>query len=202
VATGRVTAGHAETAGGFVPSTVDRQTPAVYSGRLRNDVLAGGNMALHRAAFMSVGGFDDRLGPGGAFPAAEDNDLGFRLLQSGCRVIYVPDAVLSHRAWRPASDYVSLRFAYGRGKGGFYLKHSHATDLHMMRRMAVDLLKRAVRAPRRARNPRLALGELAYAAGVLRGAADWMLQDLRARQHGGNAIHDCTLIGGRSRIGR
>jgi GT2 family glycosyltransferase len=175
VVTGRVLPGAPESAGGFVPALVEREGPAVFAGRLRIDVLAGGNMGIHRSAFMQVGGFDHRLGPGAAFPAAEDNDLGFRLLEAGHRIIYVPEAVLRHRAWRSSREYLPLRYAYGCGKGGFYVKHSHFGDLHMPRRMARDLLSRAVRAPRRVLHPRLALGELAYALGVLRGATAWAL---------------------------
>ena len=182
VVTGRVTAGPAEGPGGFVPATVTRKRATTFAGRLSIDVLAGGNMAIARDAFLRIGGFDPRLGPGAAFPAAEDNDLGYRLLQSGFRIIYVPDAELVHRAWRPPSDYLPLRFAYGRGKGGFYLKHARLNDWHTTRRMVSDVLRRGPRAARRIRHPRLALGELVYAAGVVAGAAGWMVRATGARE--------------------
>jgi glycosyltransferase involved in cell wall biosynthesis len=174
VATGGVVAGVADVPGGFVPALVERRTAAVFSGRLPIDVLAGGNMAIHRDVFVAMGGFDVRLGPGSQCPAAEDNDLGFRLLESGHRILYVPDAMLQHRAWRPASEYVSLKHAYGRGKGGFYVKHASIRDLHMIRRLLRDLCRRVRRALRRPWRPRFVAGELAYAAGVLRGAAWWL----------------------------
>jgi GT2 family glycosyltransferase len=176
VVTGRVLAGAAETAGGFVPALAQREAPAVYEGRLNRDVLAGGNMALSRALFNDIGGFDVRLGAGSRFPAAEDNDLGFRLLEAGCRVTYVPEAVLYHRAWRPAQAYVPLRYSYGRGKGGYYAKYLSVRDPHMLRRLTMDLLRRLARASRRLHHPRLATGELAYGVGVLEGVADWFIR--------------------------
>jgi GT2 family glycosyltransferase len=174
--TGRVVSGAPERAGAFVAATVDRSTPAVYSGRLGVDVLAGGNMAMHRDAFLRLGGFDERLGPGTAFPAAEDNDLGFRILRAGLPIVYVPDAVLTHRAWRGADDYIGLRYAYGLGKGGFYLKHLHLSDWHTAGRLARDLLQRGRRTVRFAREPRRAVGEIAYAVGVLSGACEWLVR--------------------------
>ena len=89
-----------------------------------------------------------RSGCGSRFPAAEDNDLCFRVLEDGGRIHYVPEAVVVHRAWRSARTYNSQR---------------------MMR----DILRRLGRAARYARHPRRAVGEVAYAAGVIVGAAAW-----------------------------
>lgn len=174
--TGRVTAGEPERKGAFVPATADRLRPTTYTGRLPIDVLAGGNMAMYRNNFLRMGGFDERLGPGTSFPAAEDNDLGFRLLGAGLRIVFVPDAVLVHRAWRQPQDYMALRFAYGLGKGGFYIKHTHITDLYMAGRLARDLARRGVTTVRSARHPRKALGEVAYAAGIVTGACEWLVR--------------------------
>jgi len=174
--TGRVRAGEPEREGAFVAATADRTVQRSYSGRLPIDVLAGGNMGMYRDAFMRVGGFDERLGPGTRFPAAEDNDLGFRLLDAGLRIVFVPEAVLVHRAWREPHAYVALRFAYGLGKGGFYIKHTHLTDLHMPGRLARDLVRRGVTTVRSALHPRRALGEMAYAAGIVTGACEWLVR--------------------------
>jgi hypothetical protein len=51
--------------------------------------------------------------------------------------------------------------------------HLRRKDLHMFRRTLRDLLLRPVRGVRQLRHPRRALGELAYAAGIVRGAAEW-----------------------------
>jgi GT2 family glycosyltransferase len=171
--TGRVLPGAQECTDGFVPSVVRQSTPAVHSGPLAVDVLAGGNMAIRRSAFDRVGRFDVRLGPGSDFPAAEDNDLGFRLLGAGGHILFVPDALLYHRAWRSADVYVSMRHAYGRGQGAFYAKHLPRNTRLMWRRLARDVGLRLVYPPRPIRHLRDALGEVAYAAGVVRGVIGW-----------------------------
>jgi GT2 family glycosyltransferase len=172
--TGRVLPGESEKPGGFVPSTVLDESPAVYSGRLQRDVLASGNMAIHRSLLFRLGGFDERLGPGTRLPAAEDNDLGFRLLESGGRIHYVPEALLYHRAWRSSSEYLPMRWGYGLGKGGFYRKHLHRSDGHMFRRLLRDIGNRLLRLPvRLMKNPRRAIGDVVYTCGVIAGLARW-----------------------------
>src|SRR5437899_7923599 len=100
VVTGRVLPTEAEVPGGFVPASVPSDVPATYEGRIGADVLAGGHMVAYRSVFKTVGGFDERLGAGGEFPAADDNDFGFRLLEAGYQIVYAPQAVVYHRAWR------------------------------------------------------------------------------------------------------
>jgi len=139
-------------------------------------VLAGGNMAMSRSVAAVVGGFDERLGAGSQFPAAEDNDLGYRLLEAGYRIEYVPAALLYHRAWRPAWDYWAVRWRYGRGKGGFYCKHLSLRDRYVLRRMLRDVLSRVVRFPWfLVRHPFRAGGDPFYLCGILFGIVDWYL---------------------------
>src|SRR5207302_8060835 len=107
VVTGQVRATEPTRSGNFAPSTKVEQSRAVYVGRVGRDVLFS-NMAMHRCVYEEIGNFDERLGPGSAYPGAEDNDLGFRMLEAGYRIIYLPDAVVYHRAWRPASHYLPL----------------------------------------------------------------------------------------------
>ena len=177
VVTGRVTAGAPERAGGFTPAVVTGEKPMIYEGRLPIDVLAGGNMALYRSAYEDVGGFDERLGAGSRYPAAEDNDFGFRLLERGFRIAYVPDAVAIHRSWRGRRDRVRLRWRYGRGKGGFYAKHASLADRHILRRATVDVGRRAVSVPRMiVTDPRPVVGDIIYSAGVISGMAGWLIR--------------------------
>jgi GT2 family glycosyltransferase len=131
-------------------------------------------MAAYRSALATVGAFDERLGPGSRFPAAEDNDLGFRLLEAGFRIIYEPRAIVYHRAWRPRRDYLKVRWLYGRGKGGFYGKHRDRPDRHITRRARHDVGHRLRRLPARVlREPLGAAGDLLYIAGVCRGWWEW-----------------------------
>jgi len=176
VVTGAVEAAAGESWRSFYPATQAHPPGAVFEGRLERDVLAGGHMAITRSALEEVGGFDPRLGPGAAYPAAEDNDLGFRLLEAGYRIAYVAEAVLYHRAWRSGWRYPVVRFAYGRGKGGFYAKHPE----QLRRRAIRDVSTRVRRLPLSMfRSPTRAAGDVAYIAGILVGSTRWWLREGR-----------------------
>lgn len=139
VVTGQVLTGESEVPGGIAPSIKKDQQPAVYQGRIRKDVLYTGNMGAYRSVFDQVGVFDERLGPGTSFPAAEDNDLGFRLLEQGYRICYVPEAVVYHRAWRSERENLALEWRYGVGRGAYYAKHMSWQDSYMFSRMVHDV---------------------------------------------------------------
>lgn len=196
VVTGQVLASDPETPGAFAPSLHPGTERVVYEGRVYQDPLATFNVAMPRDAHRAAGGFDPRLGPGTPFPAAEDNDFGYRLLEAGYRIVFDPEATVFHRAWREDRSYVPLRHGYGRGQGAFYAKHLSFEDRYMLRRLLGTLanhvrrLPRAVlndlaatavarsgywRSVRRSSDSRtLALGELAWIAGFLAGAFEWL----------------------------
>ncbi len=178
VVAGQVVAGAPEARDGFAPPLVSGDQRVLYEGRLGTDVLASVNMAMFRSAFWDVGGFDERLGPGTPYPAAEDNDLGFRFLEAGYRILYTPDALIQHRAWRAGSKYPRVRWNYGRGKGGFYAKHLSARDLHMLRRAGRDIGHRLLRMPRVIwKHPRLAAGDFLYSLGIVVAGTRWLLRE-------------------------
>lgn len=186
VVTGRVAATEPEQAGGFAPALRDDDRPASYTGRVGFDVLKPMNMAMSRRALEEVGGFDPRLGPGTPFPGAEDADLGFRFLDAGFRVDYVPAAVVRHRAWRAAEDYLPLRWGYGLSHGAFYAKHLTWRDTHMARRMVRDVGRRARAFPGRVRREgRRALGDPVFVAATVVGAVRWRRAE--RRRHGAAA---------------
>jgi GT2 family glycosyltransferase len=180
VVTGRVVPAAPEIHGGFAPTLSRGTQPAIYAGRIGRDVLKPLNMAIDRKALERVGGFDERLGPGTAFPGAEDSDLGFRLLEAGYRIAYVPEAVVRHRAWRPSRDYLPLRWQYGVAQGAFFAKHLRLRDAHMLNRFGWNALRRARRFPRRLWRERgRALGDPLFVLGNLVGAVRWRVE------HGG-----------------
>ena len=183
MATGQVRPGEPEVEGGFVPAIYSEETPAVYEGRVSGDVLCSGNMALHRSVVDTVGSFDERLGAGSRFPAAEDNDLGFRLLDAGYRIVYVPEAIVYHRAWRPKREYLPMRWKYGYGQGAFFAKHFSLRDRFMIRRMLQSLGRYASRCMRYAlRRSRLqTMGDVVYILGMLSGSGKWLLTQKRSR---------------------
>ena len=175
IVTGHVRPGTPEIEMGFAPSGIVNQERAVYLRRSFKDVLYSGNMALSRECLRVIGGFDERLGPGTRFHAAEDNDCGLRLLEAGYRIVYVPEALVYHRAWR--NDYLSLRWRYGRGQGAFYAKYMTAYSRYGLKRLRSDMRKYLMRCYHRLRHERrAALGDLTYILGLLCGATEWSLR--------------------------
>lgn len=169
--TGAVLSDHV--GGGHVPSLQSQTAPATFSGRLFRDPLFAGNMALRRSAFDDVGLFDERLGAGAAFPAAGDNDLGYRLLEAGYEIAYVPDAVVYHGGVRHGSELARLDWSYGRGQGAFYAKHMSWSDRHMLRRLGRNVAYRLRRALPALRGDRQAVREAIYLGGLISGVLGW-----------------------------
>jgi GT2 family glycosyltransferase len=186
VVTGRVLPAEVEVPGGFAPSTKVDQDRAIYEGRIGQDVLFTNNMALHRSTIQEIGLFDERLGVGARFSAAYDNDFGFRLLEAGYRILYIPEAVLYHRAWRSERDYAQLCWNYGRGQGAFYAKHLSLRDRYMLRRMLRTILRRSIWAPLNMLKGRrwLTAGDVRYIFGLISGASEWLLTHGRRTTRG------------------
>ena len=171
--------GLSQPAGALVTS----EKAETFRGRQPYQVVPGPNIALTRSVVLEIGGYDERLGPGTRFPAAEDHDLSFRLLDAGCEVRHVPDAVALHRAWRTQSDRTRLRWTYARGTGGFYAKHAGFRDPHILQRAIQegrDRLRKAITSL--PSSPRTTLAQLVSLAGLSFGAAEWTLR-YRLRPH-------------------
>jgi glycosyltransferase involved in cell wall biosynthesis len=175
VVTGQVREGDPEVPGGWAPSVMTDPEPTVHRGRVGHDPLYPNSMALHRAAIVDAGPYDERLGPGRPrFPAGEDNDFAYRLLEAGYAIHYEPAAIVHHRAWRPPSDFLRLKWQYGRGQGGFYGKHVWLGDRHVLWRLVRDtgsLGRRALRDLPRSR--RASAGHLVFLGGMLSAFAEW-----------------------------
>ena len=180
VVTGQVFAGESEVPGGIAPSILNDQQPAIYKGRIGKDVLYTGNMGAYRSVFDQVGLFDERLGPGTSFPAAEDNDLGYRLLEQGFCICYQPEAVVYHRAWRSERENLVLKWRYGVGRGAYYAKHMNWHDPHMFSRMIRDTKGRLIKfLGHMIYRRQLQFDLLFLACGVFYGAIRWQLNRLR-----------------------
>jgi GT2 family glycosyltransferase len=179
VTTGRLLAAPPERPGLRQPpgALVLETEPEVFRGRQPRQVVPGPNIAMPRQVLLEIGGYDERLGPGTRFPAAEDHDLSVRLLDAGCEVQHVPAAVALHRLWRDTREVVRLRWRYARGVGGFYAKHASVRDRH-----ALQLAAREVRGRTRTAltslvsAPRGTAAELVTLAGLLVGAVEWSLR--------------------------
>lgn len=177
VVTGRVLAGEAEEEGTFAPSLHTSDRPNRFTGRVSSDPLATFNFALRSSTFAEIGPFDSRIGPGTRFPSSEDNDYGHRLLRAGFSILFEPGAVVVHRSWRTEENYLAVRYAYGRGQGGYYGKHLAERDWYMLWKFAHALKRRGMRM---LQGDRLGiLGELSWVAGWTVGMSDWLLRPSR-----------------------
>jgi GT2 family glycosyltransferase len=184
VVTGQVFPTEPTTPGGFAPTKKVDPLPAIYEGRVGEDVLFPMNMAMYRSAIEAVGEFDERFGAGGPFYGAEDNDLGYRLLEAGYRIHYIPEAGLYHRAWRGAQDYVRTRWIYGYCQGAFYAKYLSLRDPYMLRRLGWDLFRHAKRLPRRVwrLEQQWLYRDSAFILGLLTGAIKWLVTQRALRR--------------------
>jgi len=78
----------------------------------------GASLAVRRAACLSVGGFDVRLGPGA--PAhGEEHDLLLRLREGGWRAVIADAPPVRHLDWRDDAQTLANLLVYERGSGAF-----------------------------------------------------------------------------------
>lgn len=83
--------------------------------------IQGANMGARRSVLEAVGGFDEELGAGTAFPS-EDIDFVVRASFSGFLGVYDPRPVVLHHHRRQTTEQASLLAAqYSRGRGAFYM---------------------------------------------------------------------------------
>ncbi|MQY02891.1 glycosyltransferase family 2 protein [Actinomadura macrotermitis] len=86
----------------------------------RRDVYSftGGNMSFRRDALLEVGGFDERFRFG-----SEEEDLSRRLRRAGrTRLVFEPEAWLSHRFEPTLRNVLRRNIAYGKGNALQYRK--------------------------------------------------------------------------------
>jgi GT2 family glycosyltransferase len=115
--TGRVLPADPVGARTFAVSSRTSEVGAEFSGRaLPWEVGSGNNFALRKSAFERVGGCDPRLGPGAVAQGGVDMDLFHRLLRSGSRIRYEPQAIVFHDR-QTRGERAARRPMYGRGMG-------------------------------------------------------------------------------------
>lgn len=86
---------------------------------LEREWVTGAALAMRRAVYSEIGGFDEGFWPG----YFEDTDLCLRARAKGYKVLYVPDAVVYHQESTSLTDRRQLNAAYQRGRLRFVLKH-------------------------------------------------------------------------------
>jgi glycosyltransferase involved in cell wall biosynthesis len=75
------------------------------------------SLAVRRTVLAELGGFDELLGAGARWRAAEDTDLFDRILAAGHVGRYEPAARATHEQWRRIREWVRLQHSYGIGSG-------------------------------------------------------------------------------------
>jgi GT2 family glycosyltransferase len=86
------------------------------SGRTGHPMFTTSNLALPRAEFERIGGFDARFARAGG----EDRELCLRWVRAGHPMRYVPDAVVYHTHRLGPRSFLKQHFAYGRGAAQFH----------------------------------------------------------------------------------
>lgn len=131
--------------------------------------LYTGNVALRRADFEAVGGFDT------AFARQEDMELGYRLSELGCRFVFTPAALVWHDARHSLDDWLRIPAASARydvlmdrlrpGSGRLDSVRQGMSERHLLLRAARRALVRPA-AARAAERLAIAAGRSLHQAGA------------------------------------
>jgi GT2 family glycosyltransferase len=158
-----------------VRHAVIRRGRRVHPGRLG----FGACTVVRRDVALSLGGWDERLGPGAPeFPAADDMDFNYRLLRAGHAALVTPGPRAVHDQWRTAAELPALHAGYLAAWCGFACKHLKTGDvrggLWLLAIAAVDVadMVAAAAGRRSVLRRRIAIGKLRGAVvGTARGLA-------------------------------
>ena len=91
------------------------------------DVCMSSAITFRKEAVSETGGFDENFGVGSKFGGSEETDILVRIVWSGQKIYYLPDAVVRHPKFEhKAMEPGSLRrktYNYGMGRGALCRKH-------------------------------------------------------------------------------
>ena len=79
------------------PIRLHRSHPLWFERACFGGIGNGNNMAFRRQVFEWWKGFDERLGRGALVSSGEEHRAFAQLVESGCAVVYTPDAIVRHR---------------------------------------------------------------------------------------------------------
>jgi glycosyltransferase involved in cell wall biosynthesis len=85
------------------------------------DFAGSYNLAATRTALESIGGFDDSY----RAPSGEDNDLSYRLRDTGHEIRFVPSALVDHHHPTNLWRYLKEQARHGRWRMRLYASHRH-----------------------------------------------------------------------------
>lgn len=124
---------------------LDASPRVLRSGDDPSDAGHGANLAVRRACWEAVGGFDEMLGAGSRLPAGEDTDLLWRALHAGWDGRYDPAAVVIHEQWRGRLAALRTSYRYGVGSGAVRVKARRLAGPQAVQRLAVGSVPATIR---------------------------------------------------------
>jgi GT2 family glycosyltransferase len=145
----------------------------------------GANVAVRRAALDQIGLFDEELGAGAPFHAAEETDLLYRIQRAGWTILYSQGLEIVHFEERTFSEELRLHYRYGYGAGAQTAKHAREDDGAALRFGVVEIghhmawLGRSLVSGR----PRAAAHQLPFLAGFAAGFARRRLSRHTSREY-------------------
>jgi GT2 family glycosyltransferase len=101
----------------------------------------GACMAVRRSAWEALGGFDEMLGPGSAFPGGDEGDFAIRALAAGWCVLETPEFWVEHHGFRTLAQAHDFVWIYARGTGAMMAKHVRCRTPYAGRLLATMALR-------------------------------------------------------------
>jgi hypothetical protein len=98
-------------------------------------------MALRRTLWLEMGGFDEALGAGTDFPAAEDLDAAYRVVRSGRKLAHVPAPSVIHLGAREGEELSRLFVGYAKAKGAMLAKLIRCGEAFALEVLVRDVLR-------------------------------------------------------------
>lgn len=137
---GNVLAASHDPTAGFVVA-YERREPFLARGMRAKYQVQGtaACMGLRRSVWQVLGGFDEMLGIGAPFEAAEELDFAIRTLLAGYSVYETPDLSVVHYGFRTREHIQSVTRRYWYGTGAAFAKHmkcGHWSIVHPLLRAA------------------------------------------------------------------